>query len=470
MLLVLLLAAISIVYLLVAVPLGWKTGLAHKASADQPAAEASQSDISRTVLQPFERAVRMSFEGIRTEEGWCARRGFSQSWHRSSVACELATDVAASAVHAGRSGRMRSPKSRSGRKRSHAVAAMSQLSEAEEQGSVEAGNTRTSAQVYFVGCARDVGAKLMSTMIPAIEHMGAHFADHKVVVFENDSSDDTRERLLAWVATGRGRVRALFAKQSLSAGMRSRTARLAVCRNTLLGEVQRASMLQRQHELPKLPELLVALDLDCKRSVSPEPVVRAATTLLGSNELSVLTANSMAGLDYYDLWALRSTPLHVDFDCWQRDAVRTRGTCDDYEVRLDAAAPLLEVDSAFNGLAVYRLGDLQQAPLCAYDGTSTCEHVAFHRCLRSYGMRIAIAPYLEQGCGDGAPRATFGHPALRIRFLANGSISTQKNRSRLLERLVHLQATVRPTPLLARLRLYLAKVVGDLSAIGGLAT
>eukprot|EP00965_Chrysotila_dentata_P083035 2739576-Pleurochrysis_carterae.AAC.1 len=123
--------------------------------------------------------------------------------------------------------------------------------------------------------------------------------------------------------------------------------------------------------------------------------------------------------------ALRSAPLSIDYDCWfDARSVGRRGSCDSYELRIDARAPMLPVESAFNGLSVYRFSKLTRASRrCMYDGSATCEHVAFHACLRRDGLRIAIAPFLEQGCGNGAPRPP--PPNVRVRVLGDGSIQVK---------------------------------------------
>lgn len=51
--------------------------------------------------------------------------------------------------------------------------------------------------MVFCGLARNVGVKLEMTM-KRLEQQGEYFKDYRVVVFENDSCDDTRVRLLEW--------------------------------------------------------------------------------------------------------------------------------------------------------------------------------------------------------------------------------------------------------------------------------
>lgn len=67
---------------------------------------------------------------------------------------------------------------------------------------------------------------------------------------------------------------------------------------------------------------------------------------------------------------------------------------------------------------------------CRYDGgrgAGICEHVPFHTCLRRRGAQIGVAPFLVQGCGNGAPRPP--PPAVRVRMLRNGTVIQTVNES-----------------------------------------
>lgn len=137
----------------------------------------------------------------------------------------------------------------------------------------------------------------------------------------------------------------------------------------------------------------------------------------------VLTANSLShhGL-YYDIWALRSKALRVEHDCSvDKLSVAALGGCGTWAIDVNTTAPMVPVDSAFNGLAAYRLDRLRTSG-CHYGGafTLTCEHVGFHACLRRKNVSIAIAPSLAQGCG----RGVWNHPGRRnvVRVNRNGTV------------------------------------------------
>jgi hypothetical protein len=107
---------------------------------------------------------------------------------------------------------------------------------------------------------------------------------------------------------------------------------------------------------------------------------------------------------YYDVWALRHEAW-CPGDAWrERDAlVPLLGTTAADEVALfsrmvhiDAQRPMIEVQSAFGGLAIYRRPALLSARYVGLDanGAEVCEHVALHAQMRSQGARLFINPAL----------------------------------------------------------------------------
>lgn len=238
------------------------------------------------------------------------------------------------------------------------------------------------------------------------------------LIFEDEQRkgdpDGTRAALRAWAARD-DRIRLLLV-QPLLYPRWSRTQRLALCRNTLAQEAAR------------LPAggVFVALDLDCRPP--PVPEVSAAVTVL-LRGWDVLTSNTRPAAYYYDRWALRSTKLTLDYDCWFNKSLRNaRGSCPDYAITVDPEAQPFAVDSAFNGLGFYRVPALRNALTagCRYRGTKNsylCEHVPFHLCMRTQGASIGVMPPLAVDCG-----ATLVSPPprtlRRVRLLANGTVFT----------------------------------------------
>ena len=111
------------------------------------------------------------------------------------------------------------------------------------------------------------------------------------------------------------------------------------------------------------------------------------------NQWSVLTGNQ-AGL-YYDLWALRKK-YDMEFDCWKEVIYNNRILPYFHVTNTNIIYPqeiLLEVDSAFGGIGIYKLSDIPNS--CNYvgkydDETEKCEHVEFNECIKQNGGNIYI--------------------------------------------------------------------------------
>jgi len=117
--------------------------------------------------------------------------------------------------------------------------------------------------------------------------------------------------------------------------------------------------------------------------------------------------------EYYDIWALRIESI-LPFDCWQRIDELTSFFIDEsyltdrlvkiHQKPIPRDVPLIEVESAFGGAALYNEKYLNKE--CFYNGTyengwwpsdSLCEHVPFHQCIREYAteQKIYINPQFQ---------------------------------------------------------------------------
>lgn len=238
-----------------------------------------------------------------------------------------------------------------------------------------------------------------------------------VLIFEDSQRagdpDGTRGALRAWAARD-ARVRLLLAAPLLYPKW-SRTQRLALCRNMIVQEAARV-----------LPEqgALVAIDLDC-HAPAADVITSALATMSTLRQWDVLTANTQPPTYYYDRWALRSRVLGLDYDCWFNSTQkRLRGGCPDIAISVDPAAAPIAVDSAFNGLGLYRAAALRVASDCRYRGTKNsylCEHVPFHLCMRAHHLRLALMPSLSTSCG--AP--ILSGRQRTVRYLADGTVDEQ---------------------------------------------
>ncbi len=225
-------------------------------------------------------------------------------------------------------------------------------------------------RVAIGGLARDLGATLPAT-IAQLEQTGALFADYAVVVYENDSDDDTLAQLKAWSERN---PRVTILSETLENPRWSsvkdprRTRDLAYYRSQVQGRISRDF---RHFDAA----LIVDLDLSGWSADGLAHTFGADDwDAVGSNGISLFHNRAM----YLDGWALRALghpgthpSTHVN------SAVLPRG------------APLQPVLSCFGGLALYAMPAFAAG---RYDG-SDCEHVTFHESLRQAGFpRIFLNP------------------------------------------------------------------------------
>ncbi|MBV8380745.1 MAG: glycosyltransferase family 2 protein [Paucibacter sp.] len=252
-------------------------------------------------------------------------------------------------------------------------------------------------RIVFVGCARQCGAATDATLARVAE-LGALFGDWSLVVFENDSTDDTAARIRAFAAD---QPVELIQEPGLKELLPERTARLAYGRNRLL---------ERALEIGG--DYVCVVDID--GLVTPEhPSVASflSSFALESCWDAVFPVN--AGM-YYDVWALRHPVLCprdymrlgtvMDAALGQSLAVHFAASYVQIDLRLLQA--WLPVDSAFGGMGLYKAAALAGARYIGLqEQREVCEHVTLHAQLRARGAALYINPHFVVAShgGEGNP-------------------------------------------------------------------
>jgi FkbM family methyltransferase len=228
-----------------------------------------------------------------------------------------------------------------------------------------------------------------------IEALGSTYDAFEVVIVENDSADDTRERLQAF-ARSRDNVRLIDA-DGLDQSHPRRGDRLAVARNFYVEAL-------RDERYSDFDDLVV-LDFDDvnSRPIDTEAFIAARRWLWEEPNRRGVFANSAPF--YYDLWPLRH-PTWCPDDCWGRvreeqsaigldEAVRRYVA--DRQIAIPADTAPIMVDSAFGGLGIYR----REATLGGTyvgldpDNEEVCDHVSFNAAAKGSDGVLAIYPPLQ---------------------------------------------------------------------------
>jgi hypothetical protein len=226
-----------------------------------------------------------------------------------------------------------------------------------------------SRRVVLTGLARNLGP-LVTMTCDRLERTGSLFRDYRVVLFENDSADDTAEHLERWMGENR-RVTLLRDRYEdpVFAATRSmhRAERMAHYRSRYHDHIRR--------KLSDFDDVLV-VDTDLEGGWSHDGLANtfgqtAAWDVVGSNGMifrrEKLRWNQVA---QYDAWAFR-----------RADSDQELSSREVNQMAWSRGAPLVPVRSVFGGMAVYRMGAFLAGSYLPGD----CEHVTFHRSLRAEG-------------------------------------------------------------------------------------
>ena len=231
-----------------------------------------------------------------------------------------------------------------------------------------------SYDVIIAGTVRNV-EKYIEKSLRNVDRCGALFKSYQVVVYENDSSDKTREILQR---VKRDNYHYIFEDGITE---KRRAVRIANGRNKILEAVRGMKA-----------DLLIMLDLDDRNESGR--FVETIETCFYNEDWDVVSANQSD--TYYDLWALRKECV-LDYDFSLQIAkiqkAESKEAGDQWYKALNDSIHfepgyLVPVKSAFGAAAIYRLRSIPSS--CRYvgsyefgphQGTEQCEHVEFHRCI-----------------------------------------------------------------------------------------
>ena len=236
--------------------------------------------------------------------------------------------------------------------------------------------------VVFAGTCKNIESYLKKSL-ENIEECGKLFKSFKVIIYENDSTDNTRTLLNKYK---KDNYYYIFEDNIEEP---RRTMRIANGRNKILDKMK---------ELGNF-DYLIMLDLD--DATYKGTFIETIKTCFQYNDWDVLTANQKH--KYYDLWALRM-PGYLEYDVHseisRNDPVEEKTIIYNKidHSNFKKQNTLLEVDSAFGGIGIYKISSIKK---CKYvgeykshkrypDSSEQCEHVEFNKCIKDNGGKIYI--------------------------------------------------------------------------------
>lgn len=243
------------------------------------------------------------------------------------------------------------------------------------------------SSVLVCGTARNVSGKLDNFVLYTAKAFSG-FEKTNYLICESFSSDGTWEKLLA-LKSDRDDFNCIQDGQIDERESR-RTVRIASARNQLQETIKKNF---------ENFDYVVMMDLDgVNRDLAKENV----ESCWHYSEWDGVTANQP--LRYYDIWALRARGW-CEADCWteyqallkdmpHKQALKVAVTSKMRSIRSNT--PPIPVQSAFGGLAIYRMEAFLSSEYVGADeeGNEICEHVPFHKGLTDKGFKIFIMPSL----------------------------------------------------------------------------
>ena len=235
------------------------------------------------------------------------------------------------------------------------------------------------SKLVICGLARDVKHCLETTGIPRLEHLSSLFKDCIFVTYENDSRDATGLYLNDW--SKKDPDKRICMSESLSlerigGRLKERTERLAHCRNICLDKII---------EIAPDFDYYIPVDLDLIGGFSYDGIAHSIShddwSGMGSNGKNTLRKS----IWYWDKFPHR--------DLGHSELRISRPQMMKYGSRyasLQRGDPLLEVNSCFGGMAVYKLKDVIESG-ARYSG-ETSDHEVFNKAITDNGGRIFLNP------------------------------------------------------------------------------
>ncbi len=213
---------------------------------------------------------------------------------------------------------------------------------------------------YIVGCVRNCG-KYIDSVFENISNMAKMFDETRVVIALGESTDDTEPKLNALRAKYSSHFSITLLRNPTEKNIPVRPGRISAGRNTILKYIR----LMKQHKNDPATEwkYMIMLDMDDVTS-TPIDMEVFRNALRRDSEWDAISFNAP---NYYDIWALSYKPYTIS--CWNwgiHSQHVVHFMSQDIQARLNTLQPdeLFECESAFNGLAIYKLDKFLD---CNYD-------------------------------------------------------------------------------------------------------
>lgn len=251
-------------------------------------------------------------------------------------------------------------------------------------------------KAVICGCAKNIEQYLQKSLNKVVE-IGKYFDEYKLVIYENDSSDNTLEVLNSY----KDKLPIyIISETGIAAKYKIRAHILAYCRNKIIEYINNTLLDTFK------PDYYINIDLDdlcinLDTSYIPE-------LLENNKDWDAIFANTNnKPNEFYDYWALRTEKNQHNF--WSRYYKREYKLSNFFNKiahvkYIPKTEPPYKVLSAFGGFGIYKIDKIKG---CIYNGKwknnkglvdiqQDCEHVSFHKDIREKNKtdKLFIIPKL----------------------------------------------------------------------------
>jgi len=242
--------------------------------------------------------------------------------------------------------------------------------------------------IIIAGCCRNVSS-FIEKNIYIMNEIGKQFKSYKIIIYENDSIDGTRDLLKKMQDN---KTMEYIFEDNLRIPLR--TMRIAHCRNKILEKIEK---------IYNTYDYLLMLDLD--DVLYSGKLIETINTcfLYKTKEWDAMFANCSD--KYYDIYALRKKK-YLTSCCWNNvNILKMKGIphniayneyINKYIIHYPENSKLIPVISAFGGAGLYKLKNLKDIKYDGYEEShldkQICEHVPLNIKLYEKGCKLYINP------------------------------------------------------------------------------
>jgi hypothetical protein len=238
-------------------------------------------------------------------------------------------------------------------------------------------NNLSNKKIIISGIIKN-GEKYLDKTFENIERIKKYFQDYVVYIYENNSKDNTKNKLEEWKKSDNK----FFCEcENLKKNNMKQYEIMAYCRNKCRYFINKQS---------DLYGYVLLLDLDLQININ---IISIMNCFNLNNTWDVQFANGIYTYDfnYWDSFALRTQLDNIAFyyDLDEKGANKYWKHMNTYQ-KQKRICELIEVDSGFGGMGLYKKNCFEMS---SYDeNTNDCEHVQFHKKLKNMGLKLFVNP------------------------------------------------------------------------------